>query len=103
VITLQKTVIAVIVLVGIAMLGWLLSFPVGLITGMAPPHSWVYRGGDQIFYGVRIAFVAVALWCAIWIFRSAKLHWAHWLVFALAALALVYPVVLRIQAWSITR
>ena len=85
------------------MSGWLLSFPVGLITGMAPQHSWIYRDGDQVFYGVRIVFVVLAVWCAFWIFRSTKLHWGHWVVFALAVVALTYPVMLRIQAWSITR
>jgi hypothetical protein len=90
-ITLQKTVIAVIVLVGICTLGWLLSFPVGLITGMAPQTSWVYRSGDQIFYSVRVIFGAAAVWCAIWTLRSTKLHWAHWVVLALAVIALIYP------------
>ena len=99
----QRVIIGVVVFAGICALGWLLSFPVGLFTGTAPQHSWVYRSADYLYYGTRIGGGIVGLVCAIWILRSPNLDWRHWWVVALAVVGLVYPVILRIQVMSISR
>jgi len=98
----RRIAVGLVVLVGIGTLGWLLSFPIALFSSTAPQHSWVYRGVDQIFYGTRVFFSLMAVLCAIWTLRSAKLRWTHWCVIGLAVLALLYALVLHIQAYSIT-